>query len=821
MVMQYFRSDKGELLRLLKKDAATAEQRDALLSQLGDGKHYRFGELLFMFRHADPEICRHALEQIVPRASPAEVVPPLLGIFSTLPLHGQRWEMLLAGLVALDTEIVARRLRPLLADKNPKQQETAYYVLERLPMSSAVAPLWTRASRCLTGPLRWRLVRHLLASELQTTRAFEEECAAIARDPDPEVRAIFLDRLAATKIGKFGSAVLAGLNDPVAKVRRAALGALKLPTARFGLGQLLPLTCKHDSLVRDGVLRKILQHYQSHGGLQRLFEFLSSRASGERDRVFQALAESGRVTLAELLKLLATTRGPARENVAVLALRYDDPRILLPCRILMESEDWWNRVLGMEALGRLGDATHLPLLVEKLADPEASWAAVEAIAQIGGPPGLEILKARLQGSEANQRIDALRALHQHFGVEAHDSYRHLAADDPADSVRAFADWIIKQLEHGPRWNIEPEDCGESGEMDALLAQAAAAGASDLHLVVGEPPLLRIGSRLTTLQAPAMNAEALERLTDSILIPSQQEQLREQHQLDFCWQAADGRRFRGNVFREHKGRSANFRVLWKDVPRSSDLRLPKVLHRIADYRQGMVLFVGPGRCGKSTTLAAVLDTINETRHHHVVCLEDPIEILHPNKNSIVHQRQLHRHTHSFAQGLRAALREDPDVIIVGELRDAETIGIACTASETGHLLLGTLHTTRASKAVDRMIGAFPPEQQERVRSQFADSFKFVVGQVLLERADGAGLVACYEVLRNSTAIANLIRDHKTHLLENQMALERNYGSIPRDVALMELVEQKLVAPYEAYRRATDRTLFERLVPSKLLEDYREE
>jgi twitching motility protein PilT len=285
---------------------------------------------------------------------------------------------------------------------------------------------------------------------------------------------------------------------------------------------------------------------------------------------------------------------------------------------------------------------------------------------------------------------------------------------------------------------------------------------------------------------------------------------ERQQLDFCHKDPTLGRFRTNVFLQRKGMSAVFRLVPFEVPNLADVGLPESLWELTTYSQGLILVTGPAGCGKTTTLAALVDRINQTERCHILTIEDPIEYVHENKDSLVNQREVPTHSQSFARALRQSLREDPDVILVGEMRDLETISLAITASETGHLVLATLHTSTASSTVDRIINAFPPDQQGQIRQMISDSLRAVISQSLLPRRDGMGRVAAWEVLRNTPAVAGLIREAKTFQIPTAIQTGVGAGMMLMDMSLLRLVQEGAVEPRVAYDRALRKEAFEPLL-----------
>ncbi|MGB5165920.1 MAG: PilT/PilU family type 4a pilus ATPase [Woeseiaceae bacterium] len=347
-------------------------------------------------------------------------------------------------------------------------------------------------------------------------------------------------------------------------------------------------------------------------------------------------------------------------------------------------------------------------------------------------------------------------------------------------------------------------------IDAFLKLGLAQGCSDIHLAVGVPPMLRMNGDLMPIKFRQLSDNELESYVDEIISQQQRERLDSGHDLDFSYVADEGGRFRVNVFRKVTGIGAVFRHIPGEVPKLDQLNVPPVLKKFCDYHQGMVLVTGSTGTGKSTTLAAMIDYLNEGRNLNIISLEDPIEFVHASKQCQVIQREVGTHVRSFADGVRSAMREDPDVILVGELRDAETISMAMTAAETGHLVLGTLHTTGAVKTIDRIIDALPGELREQTKSFLSMSLKAVVTQVLVKTPDGRGRRAVLEILVNTRAIAKLITTDQTHQISSQLQMGKDLGMQLMDQALLEAIHAKEVDPDDAIRFANDKRKFQRFV-----------
>src|SRR6185437_12636028 len=345
-------------------------------------------------------------------------------------------------------------------------------------------------------------------------------------------------------------------------------------------------------------------------------------------------------------------------------------------------------------------------------------------------------------------------------------------------------------------------------INRLFHAMCAAGASDLHLTVGTPPLVRKDGRMVRLDEtiPVLTDEIMRRLLEPIVPPHNRAQFEEHHDTDFAYEIHGLARFRANVFADRKGWGAVFRVIPSKILTAEQLGLSPFILGLCKLNKGLVLVTGPTGSGKSTTLCAMIDYINKTRQDHIITIEDPLEFVHQNQKCLINQREVHTHTDSFKQALRAALREDPDIILVGELRDLETVAIAIETAETGHLVFGTLHTSTAASTIDRVIDQFPADRQSQIRVMLSESLRGVIAQTLCRKI-GGGRAAALEVLIATQAISNLIREGKTFQIPSMMQVGKAVGMVSLNEALLDLVTRKLVAPDEAYGKAVDKPAFE--------------
>ncbi|HNT29516.1 MAG TPA: type IV pilus twitching motility protein PilT [bacterium] len=352
------------------------------------------------------------------------------------------------------------------------------------------------------------------------------------------------------------------------------------------------------------------------------------------------------------------------------------------------------------------------------------------------------------------------------------------------------------------------------EIAELLALTKKEHASDLHLTVGVPPVLRVNGELQKTNLDPLDKKKLHDMLYEILTEDQKSRFEADHELDFSVELENVARFRVNAYLTRSGVGAAFRMIDDHIPSIEELNLPKVIERFSKLERGLVLVTGPTGSGKSTTLAALINLINQERRCHIITLEDPIEYVHKHQNSIINQREVGSHTHSFANALRSALREDPDVILVGEMRDLETIQLAIRAAETGHLVFSTLHTASSGKTIDRIIDVFPADRQEQIRVQLSDIIEGILAQTLIPTVTGTGRVAAVEVMFANSAIRNLIRENKAFQIPTTIQLSTQEGMQSMDQALVMLTRQGLIAQEAAEQKAYDRENYRHLMLGKM-------
>ena len=344
------------------------------------------------------------------------------------------------------------------------------------------------------------------------------------------------------------------------------------------------------------------------------------------------------------------------------------------------------------------------------------------------------------------------------------------------------------------------------EISELLAFSVKNKASDLHLSAGLPPMIRVHGDIRRINVPPLSNQEVRAMVYDIMSDAQRKGYEEHLEVDFSFELRDVARFRVNAFNQERGAGAVFRTIPSVVLTLEQLEAPKIFKDISDTPRGIVVVTGPTGSGKSTTLAAMVDYVNENQFGHILTIEDPIEFVHKSKKCLINQREVGPHTHGFAEALRSALREDPDVILVGEMRDLETIRLALTAAETGHLVFGTLHTSSAAKTVDRVVDVFPAAEKEMVRAMLSESLRAVISQTLLKTKDGNGRVAAHEIMIGTPAIRNLIRENKIAQMYSAIQTGQQYGMQTLDQCLQGLVQKNVVTRQEARLKAVNKDAF---------------
>lgn len=811
--MALFRSRRSLVERLAQSDWKTEKERDLLIEAARKVK-LKAGEIIGFFWHPDTRIRQLGVEIFQDSADTSDL-RKLLSAASSRPSHVRGFVHRCIG------QMPASRIEPVLTelvnDENTSRQREGWAIA--LATTGSTRLTWLqRAAAQAPQAIRLKALGELvqqgqlknLSPLLAAARVDDLQIATFALNvlesvDTPEVAALMIDRFA------HGA-------GPVRE--RAALwlrsAARKRPADLRP--RLLELLGEGEDSTRRLCVEVLLETGDAAEILLLILDYAKDLVGWLRTRILDTLQTFGDDVLRPAVQLLHHEDDAIRTNALVLAERFDDPRLVGPVCRLLRDDDWWLRITACDTLARLGDERAVPYLVKALEDEDTRWAAIDAMGRIAAPAAIRPLTGLLRDKREEVRLEVVAALGQFDDKRLVPLLVQVREKDPSSQVRTRAGEVARDLSARLELSIdEPEH--ESvivgldslkRPLDKLLASARQQGASDLHVTVGEPPLVRKNGVLTRLEDwPAFNAQQCEETLFGVLSPRQARIARDNGELDYCYAIPEVGRYRSNLFLQRKGWCAAFRTIPNTPPTLVDLRIPPRLTELLDYHQGIIVVSGPAGSGKSTTLAALINLINESKPTHIITLEDPIEFVHPIKVSLVTQREVGTHTDSFSRALRGALREDPDVIMVGEMRDTETIRMSLEAAETGHLVIATMHTTSAIQTVERLVKAFPPDEQPQVRMSISEALKFVVSQSLVPRADGTGRVAAFEVLKGTLSVSNLIRDNKTYQIPSQMQIGRRVGMQTKDMALMDLVENHLVTAEEAWLRAEQPAAFEPL------------
>ncbi len=549
-----------------------------------------------------------------------------------------------------------------------------------------------------------------------------------------------------------------------------------------------------------------------------------------RERLHKELQSLASVLVPAVARLIPTRSGSDLHFLLDLARSLASPTLLPVLTPVLVSPDEMAAALALQAIAAVRTPEATAVIVGALDRADLRWAAVGLVADFRISEAIKPLGRCLSDPSAEVRLEAVRALTRLADTRTLPWLRTVFERDPDQRIREAARDAIRRISvhHGLAYDERALVAASAVTlhsdrlMDRILAEARMAGASDVHLVAGAPLAFRVHGRVTepllealgpASRGAALTAQDVEDLVRPIipkrLVPVFERDL----QADFSYAVPGLGRHRVNVFMERRGMAAVIRLIPSEVPSLAALGLPPQVKDVTTFHQGLVIVTGRSGSGKTTTLAALVNLINETRAAHIITLEDPIEYLHPRKRGLVNQREVGRHTLSFSAALRAALREDPDVIVVGEMRDLVTIRLAVEAAETGHLVLATLHTPDAVGAVTRLIEAFPAAEQQQVRLMVSDSLRMVIAQSLVPAKEGTGRVGCFEILVCTPAVANLIRENKMAQIPGLLQTGQAQGMRTLDSALMDLVQAGRIAPEEAYMRAVNKDLFRPMLRSQ--------
>jgi twitching motility protein PilT len=766
---------KGEDLVpvLASADAAIQQRASSLfLSRSGTGA---VQALLEAVLGADP-VARPILMKTLLRAKPEHVKPVLDVVLKEAKQDRLRavWETSMEFPAEISDTYVERAFK----EGPPKAR---YDALRRIMAKKAAEELRPILIEALDD--RDHRVRRLGVDalvKLEGNDIFEAMLDRIAGDDNPEIR-----QIAGGYLQKF-------IATAPAELRPAILGRLLLagdPALQSQLVKALFATGNHGELLLE------------------ILTFAKTVLGAQHASILDSMKPLGDGLLEHGIRLLDHEDPDLRIQAVLLLERFASPKTAAAVLKLLSDPDWWVRIMACDALGRLKDPRTLPYLEKLLDDADCKWAAIDSIGAIGGDAALGALVKLLSDPQNEVRLVAMNALGKVEDPRVDPYIEQLSKTDPSLDLRVRAVELVRQR----RGVTGGADAAVSSAqltrpMERLFAFARESLASDLHVTPDEPPFLRINGVIQRVEMKALSAGQVESLIDEILDPVRRPILDRKGAVDFCYSIPGVGRYRVNVFRQIRGTSAVVRVIPNLTPTLTSLGLPKHLDEVGTYHQGIILLTGPAGAGKSNTLTALVNVLNESRSTHVLMLEDPIEFMHSPKKALVNQREIGRDSKSFAAAMRGALREDPDVIVVGELRDKETMRLAMVAAETGHLVIATMQTTSATATIDKLVESFPAEEQTQIRVQLAGSLKLIVSQILVPRADGRSRVAAFEILKSTSPVRAIIRDGKTYQLGSAMQIGRSQGMLTLDASLELLLAEGKITFETAYAFAQKKEIF---------------
>jgi twitching motility protein PilT len=831
--MAIFSSKKSEVttpLSQLKsgKVSSPAEQQ-RLIREVLSSADIRSKDVGWALVAKRPELRRMAVQ--VFKRTGGELGKPLIAEFKDKSEGEQK--NLIQAVGEFEAEVVGEVLEWLRASTNRRYASLLGYLIRSAPFDKIKTAL-SKLAVDATGEVRVAAISRLREDPkmLRQIGLGVEAIAVMIASHADDLRKAGYELAASLEGERFDVLLVGGLGDSVPTIRKQAASHIE-KRVRDGdevmTRALMELLGDGRHAVRSTAVDLLTKAPDTHQVVRAYLEATKGAAGWMRDRALDSLKVFGDALVEPIIKMMSDSDRELRLMALLVGASFDDPRCVEPIMALLDDDDWWTRLTAAETLGRSGDRRCVPRLIDLLEDQDCQWAAIEALGVLGDEQAIRPLARFLKHDAIPVRmaaVDALAGFQDPRVLKAlTDRLKHdesqVVRDRCVEVVRAIASRQGKATDRVELEILARQKGGEhaTNRLDRLLIEVRRRGGSDLHIAVGLPPVMRLGGNLERTPGGGLEADEAKELLFSNLSERQRETLEKELQLDFCYALPEVGRYRANLFLQRRGFGGIFRVIPGVVPTFEDIGLPDHVAQIKDFHQGMVIVAGPASSGKSTTLAALVNLLNEEKRCHILSLEEPVEFVHTNKQALVNQREVGKHTQSFANALRGALREDPDIIVVGDMRDPEVIRMALEASETGHLVVGTLNTTSAPQTVDRIIDSFPPNEQQQVRLALSESLQIVVSQRLLPRMDGQGRVACFEILMATTSVRNMIRDDKTFQLGAAMQMGKNQGNRTADMAMLELVEKRMLSAEDAYIRSKEKSLFENLVSADFLGDLK--
>lgn len=602
---------------------------------------------------------------------------------------------------------------------------------------------------------------------------------------------------------------------------------------------LLPLLSHTDNSIRTTGVNILKQLDNMDHVVRHFTRHARDMATLERERAFETLRDLGDRVLPALIELMDDQDREVRNLAITMASTIGEhPGMVRPLVRALKEPDWWIRATAVETLGQIGSTEVIQPLIQQLEDEDTVWTAIGSLVSTARrlkkegntqaqQEALAPLLSRLKGGQqgkgevkdeeaAEIRVEVLNALIQAPEARFMELFKQVARGDVHPRVRDEALKAATVLARETGQDLAEEELREQASstegltrLQKMLAEARRQGASDLHISADQPVMIRRNAELNWLEDDTpLSVEDAARLLREILEDEQAARVATDGQVSFCCTVPGHGRYRASVFADYRGLNAVFRVIPRELPTIQSIGLPGQFSQVQYWHQGLLLVCGASGTGKTTTLAALVNLINETRESHILTIEDPIEYVHTSRRSLINQRELLGHTSSYHRALRGALRQDPDVIVIGELSDTETVSLALEASETGHLVIGTLNSTTAVSGIERVINSFSQDEQNQIRLALSESLKAIIAQSLAPTTEGE-MTAIFEILMGTDTIRNLIRENKLLMIDSVMQTGRSQGMQTADDALMELVRAGTISPEVAVRRARNQNTLDEL------------
>lgn len=809
-----FVSEKKTILQKLRAHqwASSAELEESL-AKLGESE-LTLEEILWML--LDTDRLRQFALGAIPKIADPERNNKLIQFSKGKPEKARQF--LLQIIAQLNGAALGRLLRIYANQKDEYVRTVAMDLLPKVDQEQGL-PIGFQLLRDETPAIRLRALSYLAATGQPQAL---HSCTALFHDPEEEIRLKSVQIFTTNRDERTVPLLLKMVRQEIGRVQEASIQALvnqiKENTEKYD-NEIINLLSDSSPIVRK-VPAQFLAQTDPKKAMRKFLLLFRDSFGWIRERALRSLKEASSQFVEGIVALMDDPDPEIRALAENIGIGLEDPRAVPALIRMLHSTDWWYRYSAAETLARIKDARALQPLLEMLNSEENRLFAIEALGILKDPKALQPLTKLIPTSSPEEHLEIIEAFRRigHPGVAP---YLKLLAEKGSEYVRVKAASALEEIGGA---SVKPEAKAEvkvdgidlksvsTPKVHHFLQNAISLGASDFHMAVGNRPTMRIHGQLVPMDYPVMSAVESQRMLGEILGEGHMNDLSTKRNVDFCYKAPGLGRFRTNVFVQRHGMDAAFRIIPKKIPTWDTVGLPKELQDLIHHHQGMILVTGPSGCGKTTTLAAFVDLINENKSSHIITIEDPIEYVHSNKTSLVSQREVVSHTKSFFSALRAALREDPDVILVGEMRDLETIRMAVTAAETGHLVLSTLHTTSAAGSIDRIVGSFPPEEHSQMRTMVSESLKAIISQVLLPTPDKSQLIPAFEILIVNQAIASLIREGKTFQIPSAQQTGAALGMCLLDQSLLKLVQDKKVDPTAAFARAYKKELIEPFLPN---------